>query len=193
MSGKTTQLFVSVKHDDALSATAGVPRSPPVGLAQPGRSLDNTRNALIAAGLSHTELAAQRIAMLQLEEQQQHPTSSVTNHRRTSSVRNESGCNNKLLDCENHVVVELVTHEEWLALQQETGCWIGGTQHLVTVENDGHFSLSTSRCFECNPTGLRFSAPPCMAASSTKKSPKFRSKRWEPKIVEQKRVPNVEY
>mmetsp|Transcript_6118 Transcript_6118/g.6903 ORF Transcript_6118/g.6903 Transcript_6118/m.6903 type:complete len:154 (-) Transcript_6118:46-507(-) len=153
-------------------------------------------------------MAAQRIAMLQLEEQQQQQQQQCEkNQQRQQEVvasptnqglRLDSYCNNELLDRENHAVTELVTHEEWLALQQETGCW-NSKQNLltycmcVTVENDGTYAFSTVPCRECDPTGLRFTTPCVAASSSIKKNPKFRTKRWEPEHIEQKRIPNLEY
>jgi len=218
LNGETSQLFASVKQNivssspasfasfSTAAATAAVVPHFPVGLAQPGRILDpDTRNALIAAGVSHIDMAAQHMAMLQLEEQQQQQQRERNQQRQQEAVasptnqplRLESYCNNELLDRENHAVTELVTHEEWLALQQETGCWNSKQQLLtyymcVTVENDGTYAFSTLPCRECDPTGLRFTTP-CVAASSIKKSPKFRSKRWEPEHIEQKRIPNSEY
>jgi len=219
LNGETSQLFASIKQNavplspasftsSSTTVAAVVPHSP-VGLAQPGRILDpNTRNALIAAGVSHIEMAAQRIAMLQLEEQQQQQQQQCEkNQQRQQEVvasptnqglRLDSYCNNELLDRENHAVTELVTHEEWLALQQETGCW-NSKQNLltycmcVTVENDGTYAFSTVPCRECDPTGLRFTTPCVAASSSIKKNPKFRTKRWEPEHIEQKRIPNLEY
>ena len=211
LNGDTPQLFASVKQDvpssyspvlaSVAAASVAVPRSP-VGV-QPILDIE-TINALVAAGISRTEAATQRMAMLQIEEDQQQqrqrqrrfeqrfeqPQRVIVNPESSSS----SCCNNELLDRENHVVTELVTHEEWLALQ-ETGCWLKqqvSTSNLysmcVTVDKDGSFAFSTLPCRECDPTGLRFSTT-CASMKNM-----FRSKRWEPKNVEQKRIPpNLEY
>jgi hypothetical protein len=215
LNGETSQLFASVKQDvvsssPAATAAAGVPRSP-VGMTQPGgRTLDaDLMNALSAAGISCVDMAAQRRAMLQLEEQQHERLhqqqqevaviASPTTPRRRRESSSSSCCNNGLLDRENHAVIELVTHEELLALQQETGCWSKQEQlsltysMCVTVEKNGTYGFSTLRCRECDSTGLRFTTPCASVSAPIKNNILFRSKRWEPKHVEQKRIPNVEY
>ena len=136
-----------------------------------------TVNALMAAGIPHAELNTQRIAMLHLERDQQVPRSPAT----PSSLANQ----NEMLDRENHVVVELVSRLEWDALQ-EAGGWPKQLSHFavtVTVK-DGDFSISTMPCRECDPSGSRFTA--CASV-------KYRRKRWEPKSVEQRRVPKSEF
>jgi len=170
--GETPQLYASVKdrrQDWNLSpspvlasvaaSSVAVPRSP-VGV-QPILDAE-TINALVAAGISRAEAATQRMAMMRLEDerqQQQRRVNGLTDRRESISV----SCNNELLDRENHVVTELVTHEEWLSLQ-ETGCWrpqISAYSMCVTVDNDNKkgsssFAVSTLPCRECDPTGLRF-------------------------------------
>jgi hypothetical protein len=180
LSGETPQLLASVKQDILVPHIPdNAPSIPPVGM-QPTLDL-NMINALMAAGISQAELASQRLAMLQLQEQQQAAAVPV-------AARRDSFCNNELLDRENHVVVELVSHEEWLALQ-ETGCWPKQFSHYsvsVNVDRNGAFGFSTLPCRDCDATGLRFTS--CASIKN-----KFRSKRWEPKSVEQKRIPNMEY
>lgn len=190
--GETPQLLTSVKSEHQLAASSSVPPASPVGV-QPTLDIA-TINALMAAGVSQTELAAQRLAMMQLQEgrQQRQAGAAVT------PQRCDPACNNDLLDRENHVVVELVTQDEWRALQ-ETGCWAKQvSNYLVSVtvppanSDGGHadvgppFHFSTLPCRDCDPTGLRFTS--CASIKN-----KFRSKRWEPKSVEQKRIPNMEY
>jgi hypothetical protein len=188
--GETPQLLASVKppeHSLASSGAAYLPPASPVGV-QPTLDIA-TLNALMAAGVSQTELAAQRLAMMQLQGEHQQQLRGMV----PPPPRDSSSCNNDLLDRENHVVVELVTVEEWQALQ-ETGCWPNQVSNYVvsvTVpppRNDGGhpFHFSTLPCRDCDPTGLRFTS--CASIKN-----KFRSKRWEPKSVEQKRVPNLEY
>ncbi|KAG7341921.1 hypothetical protein IV203_007013 [Nitzschia inconspicua] len=181
--GKTAQLLASVKHDlisPPAAATAAATASP-VGVRS---TLDlSIVNSLMAAGISQGELASQRVAMMQIQEeqQQQHVASAVPSFR-------ESGCNNDLLDRENHVVIELISEEEWTALQ-ETGCWPKQVSHYsvtVDVDSNGQFGFSTLPCRDCDASGLRFTS--CASVKN-----KFRSKRWEPKSVEQKRIPNLEY
>jgi hypothetical protein len=139
-------------------------------------------NSLMAAGIPQEELALQQLAMMQLQDDHHGAVDAAPIPRR------ESCCNNELLDRENHLVVELVSQEEWLALQ-EAGGWPKQVSHYsVTVDVDakGHFGFSTLPCRDCDASGLRFTS--CASVKN-----KFRSKRWEPKSVEQKRIPNLEY
>jgi hypothetical protein len=144
----------------------------------------------MAAGISQNELASQRFAMLQLQQQQQpqQQAAAAAAVLAPATPRRDSFCNNELLDRENHVVVELVTQEEWKALQ-ETGCWPKQFSNYcvtVKVEKNGNFGFSCLQCRDCDPSGLWFTS--CASIKN-----KFRSKRWEPKSVEQKRIPNLEY
>jgi hypothetical protein len=138
----------------------------------------------MAAGISQSELSAQRFALMQIQEEQE----AVAPSAPATTPRRETNCNNELLDRENHLVVELVSQEEWSALE-ETGCWPKQVSHYsvtVDVAANGSFGFSTLPCRDCDASGLRF-----MSCASVKN--KFRSKRWEPKSVEQKRIPNLEY
>ena len=191
LSGEIPTLLASVKQDlvstpPAAAAASASPAPPahPVGV-QPSLDLDMI-NALMAAGLSQAELASQRMAMLHLqEEQQQRAAVAVV---APATPRRDSACNNELLDRENHVVVELVSLEEWHALQ-ETECWpkqFSNYSVTVDVDENGSFGFSTLPCRDCDASGLRFTS--CASIKN-----KFRSKRWEPKSVEQKRIPNLEY
>ena len=183
LSGKTHQLLSTVK---ASPESAGTPPLS-AGIVGMSPTLDmDTVNALVAVGFSQAELASQRMAMLQILQQEQHQVA-------TASVRQESAAStiNDMLDRENHVVVELVTEDEWSALQGEFMgcCWptsMEGQQHVVkvTIRDNQSFHFSTSPCRECDPTGARF-----LAAAEVK----YRRKRWEPKCIEQKRIPRVEY
>jgi hypothetical protein len=180
LNGETSQLLSTIRPAETPMSPIS-PRasftSVPVGV-QPNMDAA-TVHALMAAGISQAELATQRMAMLQLE-QQQEPRSPAPCLELSSSTQND------MLDRENHVVVELVTEEEWAALQ-ETGCWPKQLNQFlvsITVPPGGKFSFSTLPCRECDPTGSRFTA--CAEI-------KYRRKRWEPKSVEQRRTPHVEY
>eukprot|EP00529_Nitzschia_sp_RCC80_P012674 CAMPEP_0113497662 /NCGR_PEP_ID=MMETSP0014_2-20120614/30748_1 /TAXON_ID=2857 /ORGANISM="Nitzschia sp." /LENGTH=594 /DNA_ID=CAMNT_0000391613 /DNA_START=665 /DNA_END=2449 /DNA_ORIENTATION=+ /assembly_acc=CAM_ASM_000159 len=215
LEGETPQLLSSVRQQEshsslesggdvgAATSTFGgfVAPAVPVGVRP---TLDiNMVNSLMAAGVSETELTSQRMAMMQiLEEQQQRllaaPVAPAINPNGgvDDGGRRESITNNDLLDRENHVVVELVTQEEWNALV-ETGCWPKQVSNFcinVAVEDPYKFCFSTLPCRDCDPSGLQFTTNASYCSSSKGiKSPRFRSKRWEPKSVEQKRIPNVEY
>jgi hypothetical protein len=170
LGGKTQQLLSTVKV--ALEPARISPVSPGGAAVASRPTLDiDTVNALMAAGISQAELAAQHVAMLQL--QQPAPVAA-------------SASLNDMLDRENHVVVELVTDEEWSGLR-EVGCWppsLGRFAVKVTVREDQSFHFSTTPCRKCDATGSRFLA--CAEV-------KYRRKRWEPKCIEQKRIPHVEY
>jgi hypothetical protein len=176
LSGKTHQLLSTVKTSPECAwIPPPSPGTVPVGIP-PTLDID-TVNALMAAGFSQAELATQRMVMLQLQQQELAPL---------NYPRHESTSLNDMLDRENHVVVELVTEDEWSGLQ-EIGCWpesLGQFAVKVTVRDDQSFGFSTSPCRECDPTGSRF-----LAGAEVK----YRRKRWEPKCVEQKRIPRVEY
>lgn len=179
LAGEIPQLLSTTRHDPPIPAAT--PRSSvaslPVGV-QPDMD-DTIANALMAAGITRAELATQQMAMLQLEQQQHQEPRSPTP---TTSKANQ----NDMLDRENHVVVELVSQDEWIALQK-TGCWpkqISNFAANVTILENGKFEFSTMPCRECDPTGSRFTASA---------SVKYRRKRWEPKSVEQRRIPNMKF
>lgn len=219
LNGETPQLLSSIRQESTsldgnftAPPFAGFPApSPPpavpVGVRVP--TLDvNMINALMATGMSQSELALQREAMLQIQGEQGQqavapPVVAMAAGLAQApppddyqSSRRESVANNDLLDRENHMVCELVTREEWTALV-DTGCWPKQVSNFcisVNVEDRFKFGLSTLPCRDCDPSGLRFMAnASCTSSTKTLKSPKFRTKRWEPKHVEQKRIPNVEY
>jgi hypothetical protein len=182
LSGETSQLLSTIKTVDetpskASPVVASVVRVP-VGASPPPMEAE-TVNALRAAGLSQGEILRQQMALLRMQQQPRSPT--------PASPRNNEGNQNEMLDRENHMVVELVTEEEWLALR-ETGCWpnqVSSFALSVKVQENGRFSYSTLPCRDCDPTGSRFTS--CAEI-------KYRRKRWEPKNVEQKRIPaTLEY
>ena len=164
MRGETSSLFASTKdgkNDGSSSpspvltsvatSSVAIPRSP-VGV-QPILDIEMI-NALMAAGISRTEAATQHTVMMRLQAENQRveePSSPAFSLKRRESL-------NELLDRENHVVTELVTHEEWLALQESWPKQISTYSMCVTVDNDGSFAFSTLPCRECDPTGLCFGA-----------------------------------
>lgn len=191
LNGETAQLLSTTRvSSDVVAQMPLCPTSPagsfslnhvPVGV-QPSLDLEMV-NALMAAGLSPAEMATQRMAMLQIQQEQQQQQQLPA---RRDSAAAAAVTLNDLLDRENHVVVELVTEEEWAAIR-EVGGWPKQLSHFavrVTVRDNQSFAVSTQACRECDPTGSRFLA--CAEV-------KYRRKRWEPKSVEQKRIPRVEY
>ena len=138
-----------------------------------------TTNAITGAGISQAEIVSQQMAMLQIH-QLERPAA-----HEPAFDHSGPGTLSDVLDRENHVVVELLTLEEWNALN-EYGGWrnqFGSFAIHVQIE-DQSYHISTEVCRECDPTGSRFSASAEV---------KYRRKRWEPKSVESKRTPKVEY
>jgi hypothetical protein len=152
LDGQTTHLLSTSRGADAVSPrhAATTSMGPPVGV-RPNMDAA-TVNALMAAGISPAELATQQMAMLQLEQQQRHIQVPLTPTRAQETNQNE------LLDRENHIVVELVTDNEWIALQ-ETGCW--PHQHSsfsvsITVAESGKCTLSTVSCQQCDTSAKNY-------------------------------------
>lgn len=181
--GETSQLLSTVKPGDTTTSPES-PRASSMAMLPVGTrpSIEaGTMNALMAAGLSQSEVISQQMTMLQIQQNHQQPPRSPT----AVSPRSEANQNEKL-DRENHVVVELVSESEWVALR-ETGCWpaqVTSFAMSVTIQDSGRFSFSTLPCRDCDPTGSRFTS--CAEV-------KYRRKRWEPKSIEQRRTPRVEY
>mmetsp|Transcript_134226 Transcript_134226/g.199721 ORF Transcript_134226/g.199721 Transcript_134226/m.199721 type:complete len:510 (+) Transcript_134226:266-1795(+) len=189
LQGETAQLLSSVKECEATTIAPTNTRaslstgSVPVGVSpatDPG-----TVQALLSAGIPHNEILAQQMAMMQIHQLQDLQQQDATTPRSPVASR-DSAAHQELLNRENHVVVELVSEEEWSALR-ETGCW---PKHLsnfcvsVTIADDGRLTYSTEPCRKCDPTGSRFQA---------NAEVKYRRKRWEPKSVENRRIPKLEY
>ena len=187
--GETTQLLSTTKVAETPMSPVATPRassiaSTPVGV-RPGMDPD-TVNALMQAGIAPAELASRQMAMLSLQQQQQQEPRTPTAVPASPAGRRDSASQNDMLDRENHVVVEIVSQQEWMALL-ETGCWpkqFSSFAVSVTIEDDGNFSFSTVPCRECDPTGSQFTA--CASV-------KYRRKRWEPKSVEQRRTAKKDY
>jgi hypothetical protein len=142
--GKSEQLLVTSSHgDDAESpAEASSQHRPFV----PGQALDlDTLNALRAAGLSEAEVASQLDAMRNLEVRN-NAAAAVGTSQPSPHTKNE------LLDQENHSVVELLTQEEFTALEES---WPAkGLFCLrVAVDVQGVSTFSTPQCRDCDATG----------------------------------------
>ena len=168
--GETQQLLSTTKCNwcdsqsapETVAATLPTPNTP-VGLRP--RMDPNTVNALMMAGLSPAELATQQMAMLQLQEQRQVQQQQPAPMASPSSNSSSSSSLNDLLDRENHVVVEIVTDDEWLALQ-EMGCCGPRQLSQFTVSftvsaETGQFSYSTIPCRDCDASGKASSS--CMS------------------------------
>jgi hypothetical protein len=180
LDGQTSHLLATTTRGvDVLSPRHAAPGIPPVGV-RPNMDAA-TVNALMVAGISPAELATQQMAMLQLEQQQQRLIQVPL-----TPTRSQEANPNDLLDRENHIVVELVTDNEWIALQ-ETGCW--PRQHSnffvsITVTETGKCTLSTVLCQNCDTSG---------SASLSCFSVKNRARGWVAKSTEKPRAPALEF
>jgi hypothetical protein len=143
--GETSQLLATTRAEAPASPAAVATISIPVGL-RPAMDAGSV-NALLFAGLSPVELAAQQMAMLHFE--QNHP------QQQQPSPLAAQGSQNEILDRENNVVVEVVTEDEWIALQ-ETGCWprqLSSFSVSFTVHDNGKLSFSNVTCRACDNSG----------------------------------------
>ncbi|KAL3938076.1 MAG: hypothetical protein SGBAC_006943 [Bacillariaceae sp.] len=205
--GETSQLLSTIKkqpsgqedHGPSYLASAASRSSEfyclPIGASPPTPDSEAVQ-ALQAAGMSHSEIISQQMALMRIQGQAAPPvpprspaaerTNSASNVN-TAAAGNNTNTDvdqNARLDRENHVVVELVTEAEWLALK-DTGCWSKQVSSFVfslTIDKQGRVSYSTLPCRDCDPTGSRFTQTAEI---------KYRRKRWEPKSVEQKRISNT--
>jgi hypothetical protein len=188
LGGQASQLLATTRGVDALSpmpAAAGM--GTPVGV-RPNMDAA-TVNALMAAGISPAELATQQMAMLQLEQQQQRLQQQQVQVPLTPTrAQDVNGNQNDLLDRENHIVVELVTENEWIALQ-ETGCWprqqpASFFVSITVTDGSGKISLSTAPCQHCDNSGSASS--PCISV-------KNRTRGRVAKSAEKPRAPPLEF
>jgi hypothetical protein len=149
--GESDQLLVagtSSHGDDVESSTAeaSMLHRPFV----PGQAMDtDTLNALLAAGLSEAEVASQLDAMRNLEVRNNVAAAVVTSQQSPSPHTK-----NELLDQENHSVVELLTQEEFTALEES---WPDKNATVfclrVAVDAQGVSKFSTPQCRACDATG----------------------------------------
>jgi hypothetical protein len=141
--GETSQLLgTSGAIEDAAPAAAAA-FVPVVGLAP---NDEDTIQALRAAGLSLSEVASQRMAMINLErrvimEQHQAPPMMASPPTRDQ------------LDRENMVVVEILTHEELTALLSWWPKVHSNLDFGFTVDMNGNVSWSIPPCRDCDPSG----------------------------------------
>ena len=173
--GETSQLLSTTKGE-SLAASAGP--GYPIGV---DLQIDAaTVNALMAAGMSFAEVAAQQMAMLNLQQNNQRQQAPAMPTRASEASQNE------MLDRENHIVAELVTDEEWNALQ-ETGAWplqFSNFSVSISIQESGKFSFSSIPCRDCDPTGSSISS--CLSI-------KNRSRARIDKTRDKARVPSLEY
>jgi hypothetical protein len=116
----------------------------------PGQAMDtDTLNALRAAGLSETEVASQLNAMRTLEIR----NNAVAAAAAVASSLPSPHTKNELLDQENHSVVELLTQEEFSALEESWPAHVSVFCLRVAVDAKGVSTFSTPQCRVCDATG----------------------------------------
>jgi hypothetical protein len=150
-------------------APASLPSSLPTLVTGQGPTEDSI-NAMRLAGLSEQEVNTQLSAMRNFEQQQlrsleqENEIVDETSNGVVSFERrrlSDSFSNSELLDRENHAVVEIVTKDEFRALER---CWPGTTLFALRVTVSDSTSLlatsvhfNTPICRECDVTGRQCS------------------------------------
>lgn len=126
-----------------------------------------TLQALRAAGLSESEVHAQRVAMSRLEDSMRlanihdiHELNNRTESESSTGTGLQQTITNEQLDRENRVVVEILTDDEVTELEKSWPRCHGGTYALrfavVEGSNKGDSDIvwSTTPCRACDPSSL---------------------------------------
>jgi hypothetical protein len=170
--------------------------SPSSSLVVGQAALDDSVLAMRAAGISEHEISVQLSAMQTLEQNRRRRAEEETEELEdaTPLQRGRSGSisNSVLLDRENHAVVEILTQDEFVALER---CWPGTTVFAVPfnvediTSNYSHLRpevsvhFNTPLCRECDATGRQ-----CSVVI------KNRARNWLRKSAEKARAPaSLEY
>jgi hypothetical protein len=167
--GETIQLLTSV--DASLTPVAAAAATPPSRASRNVGSLPvgmntvdrETWNALRTAGVSQQELDSQRSSFRTIHHQ---PPATPT------TPSSSSLSNNELLDVENNVVVEILTDEEFTALEK---WWpqVHSSYGLRFTLHGGDVSWSTLPCRDCDATGKYYHLS--LRTRSTKKAAQKRA------------------
>lgn len=177
--GETGQLLgttsASTEEMPPPAAASAVASIPVVGLAP---NDEDTIQALRAAGLSPGEVASQRMAMMNLERRAAAAAAVADQPSILSPTRDQ-------LDRENSVVVEILTHDELVALQKWWPKVHSNLKFGFTVGVDGSISWSIPPCRDCDP-----SSHYCRSDLHVKN----RARGWIKKSSDKKRAPaSLEY
>ena len=109
----------------------------------------STVQAMLEAGLSEDQVGHQLAALRLLEQQRQQNVIMLDNIDAPVAVSTPS--RNELLDRENHAVVEILSKEEYQALE---ACWPPGSSFGLRLEVcKGRDVWCTQLCRECDATG----------------------------------------
>ena len=148
---------------------------PVVGLAP---NDEDTLQALRAAGLSPGEVASQRMAMMNMERR----ALLLLQFKKLSSFASPT---RDQLDRENSVVVEILTHDELVALQKWWPKVHSNLSFGFTIGASGEISWSIPPCRDCDP-----SSHYCRSDLYVKN----RARGWIKKSSDKKRAPaSLEY
>lgn len=162
--GETTTLLGGTSNLPAAPPTSPfASTSLPVGASFSSPSArrtsdSSTLQALRAAGLSESEVHAQRLAMARIEDERIAMVNEARRPRSDStSSTGQERITNEQLDRENRVVVEILTDDEVTALESLYPRVTGGTYALrfAVIEGCGGQSeivWTTQPCRECDPS-----------------------------------------
>ena len=150
---------------EAVASTSSPPTAASrIGsISQPNADAEMIQ-ALRAAGLSESELYAQRVAMRGLEDNMRHANihgihdlNDRTGSESTAGLQHDRTITNEQLDRENRVVVEILTDDEVTALEKSWPRCQTYALRFAVVDSSSHGGgaevvWSTSPCRECDPS-----------------------------------------
>ena len=200
LSGESSQLLEAVGtwQTPAHTVPVSLPASPP-GLA-PVEAL----MAMRALGLTEAEISHQVVAMRSIEAQRlrHQRQQAVNNGGEGEDFESNNVSRNALLDRENHSVVEILTEDEFRALE---ACWSGlavFALRFTVRQQQQQGSQLTRNDTEDDDTfvhcGVNFCTPVCASCDATGRrcsvSVKNRARGWVKKSAEKTRAPaSLEY
>eukprot|EP00550_Attheya_septentrionalis_P000269 CAMPEP_0198291872 /NCGR_PEP_ID=MMETSP1449-20131203/9238_1 /TAXON_ID=420275 /ORGANISM="Attheya septentrionalis, Strain CCMP2084" /LENGTH=560 /DNA_ID=CAMNT_0043990557 /DNA_START=408 /DNA_END=2090 /DNA_ORIENTATION=- len=170
LNGETTTLLSSGgNQSDVGSPSNATPATPLAGTPRPVVPVgwnplpardDDMMNSLLSAGLSEAEVQTQRMAMLSMERQNPYGNVHTLHDIPTEGAATTPNQHrtNEQLDRENKIVVEILTDEEFTALEQwwPEICSSYALRFAVLepdVNRRSQIIWSTPPCRECDGTG----------------------------------------
>lgn len=149
LAGDNPQLLAS--HDFFVDVPSETPQSPIMARAAiPGQAPDQAAaRAMMEAGLSTSQISQQLSALRLLE--QQRVDQNVMLDNIDAPVAASTPSKNELLDRENHSVVEILSQQEYQALE---AFWPPGSSFGLFMEiRQGRDVWGTQLCRDCDATG----------------------------------------
>lgn len=208
LSGESSHLLEAAGSQVAAAATAGSSDGAPVPSLPPGQAPTEAIHTMRALGLTEAEISLQLTAMRSIEAQRQRIQRQASiNNNGAEGADGETGgvSRNELLDRENHSVVEILTQDEFRALE---ACWPGLTLFALrfTVRHGRKWKRGDAAAAVADDDdddsyvhrGVHFCTPVCQSCDATGRqcsvSIKNRRKRWNKKSSEKARAPaSLEY